>query len=121
MPFGGRKLEWKLGESGSEEIIDKNVRLIDMVFGRLSKRCGNPFCKWPISSLRTDNLEIPEYGEVCSLCFGLYSTLTYGGNPQLKGHTFRNAHNEWKAENNPDEIKRKRRRLGLDGEGNGFT
>ncbi len=118
MPYANKKLEWKVGEPGSEAVIERNLRLMDMVFDRLIKKCGNPFCLWPISVMRDANFATPEHGDVCATCHDLYSALTMANTKLLRTNYFRDAHNQWIQENDPNKNKERRKRLGLDGDQN---
>ncbi len=107
-----RKLEWKIGEPGSTEVIKKNVEMMDGLFKILTKKCGNPYCKYPISALRLENYAVPIYGDVCAVCRDLYTAVGFNEKLLMSSY-FRNHHEEWKKEQ--DEFKKKRRNMGLDG------
>jgi hypothetical protein len=119
MPFANRKLEWKIGEEGANEIVLKNVQMLDGLFRLLTKKCANPYCKWPISSLRLTTYAAPNIGDVCATCHDLYSAITFMNLNLANSNYFRNHHEIWKREQ--DEIKKKRRNMGLDEGSNGFA
>jgi hypothetical protein len=114
MPFANRKLEWKIGEDGANEVVLKNVQMLDGLFRLLTKKCANTYCKWPISSLRINTYAIPNVGEVCATCHDIHSSLTFMNLHLLNSNYFRDHHEAWTKEQ--EEIKRKRRNMGLDGD-----
>jgi hypothetical protein len=119
MPFANRKLEWKIGEDGANEVVLKNVQMLDGLFRLLTKKCANPYCKWPISSIRLTTYAAPNIGDVCATCHDLYSAITFMNLNLANSNYFRNHHEAWVKEQ--EEIKRKRKNMGLDEGSNGFA
>jgi hypothetical protein len=72
--------------------IKSNCLLIDQLLKRCPNECGNPECKYPLPSM--DNYRIPEFGEVCELCYQMYHAV------YDRGH-FLKLHKEWKR-SHPD-------------------
>lgn len=52
------------------EHIKSNSKLIDQLLTRCPSECANPDCKYPLPSI--DNYRVPEFGEVCELCYQMY-------------------------------------------------
>jgi hypothetical protein len=93
----------------------RNIALLQRVSECLIKRCANPFCKWPIRTVRDANYAAPFIGEICATCHDLYAAVSFM-NPQLSNPKhFYNAHDAWVKE--VQDIKRKRRNMGLDDDG----
>lgn len=93
----------------------KNVHVVERVLDGLVKKCGNPFCKWPIRHVRDRDYSAPFYGEVCATCHDLHSALTIM-NPCLKNTKyFYDAHDAWVKE--VKAYKEKRKTMGLDENG----
>jgi hypothetical protein len=72
------------------ETIKINSQLIDQMLKRCPSVCGNPDCKYPLPLI--DNYRIPDFGEVCELCYHMYHAvydLAY----------FLKLHQEWKENN----------------------
>ncbi len=102
--------KWKLTDPDAGKIIDQNIRNIEQIFEGLWKKCGNPYCKYPISSIATKTYGCPEYGDICVTCHDLYAAITMM-NPQLTNPSyFRNHHEKWKKDGDD---KGRRDRLGL--------
>lgn len=98
-----------------DTIERKNVHLVERVLEGLVKKCGNPFCKWPIRHVRDRDYTAPFYSEICATCHDLYSALTIM-NPNLKNTKyFYDAHDAWVKEIKAH--KDKRRTMGLDENG----
>lgn len=110
-----KKLEWKIGESGADDIVLKNVRMIDALFEMRLKRCGNPYCRYPISALRLDTFATPDNGDVCATCHDLYNSVTMANNLLSNKSYFRNHHFEWKREQEEAAKKKKKFMDGGDG------
>ena len=119
MPFANQKLEWKIGEEGADEVCRKNVQMLDGLFRLLTKKCANPYCKWPISSLRITTYAAPNVGDVCATCHDLYGAITFMNLKLANSNYFRNHHEAWLKE--IEEIKKKRRTMGLDGGSSGLS
>jgi hypothetical protein len=117
MPFANIKLEWKIGEEGANEIVLKNVQMMDGLFQILTKRCANPFCQWPISHLRINTFAAPGVGDICATCHDLYTAITFMNLNLKNSQYFRACHEEWVKEQ--EERMKKRRNMGLDGGGSG--
>jgi hypothetical protein len=113
--WANKKLEWKIGEPGAAEVCDKNVKMLDGLFLMVTKRCANPYCKWPISALRLTTYAAPGIGDICATCHDLYNAITIINLGLKDIHYFRRHHEEWKREQ--EEYKKKRRGMGLDGGG----
>ena len=89
------KVEWKLGESGAQEIILKNVRFYDKIRTILTHRCKAPNCGYMISALE-DSFAVPGIGSVCGVCYHMYEALL---SPGLKNpYYFRALHEQWARE-----------------------
>lgn len=73
--------------------IKSNSLLIDQLLKRCSQECGNPECKYPLPS--NDNYRIPEFGEVCELCYAMYHAV-------YDRSYFIRLHKDWKM-NHPGE------------------
>ena len=112
MPYANRKLEWKIGEPGADEVCNKNVRMMDGFFGILPNRCANEFCRWPISSLRINSHSVPGLGDVCATCHDMYTAVIFMNLKLNDSNYFKRHHEAWKKEQ--EDIKRKRRNMGLD-------
>jgi hypothetical protein len=95
---------------------EKNVRIMDLLFQRLFRRCANPFCGWPIQVYRDQTYAAPFYGEVCATCHDLYTALSITNTQLSSPKWFHNAHDAWVEEETrrKQEYKRKRRDMGLD-------
>lgn len=105
-----RKIEWKIGEPGSEAVVARNLRMMDELFRRLETRCANELCQYPLSALRQERFAVPEFGEVCATCHGMYSAVSFM-NPNLtKGNYFKDLHDAWLREIR--DFKDKRKRMG---------
>ena len=90
----------------------RNTLILQLLSDRLTKRCANKFCEWPIQALREQNFSVPFIGEVCATCHDMYTAISIM-NPFLKmGRHFHNAHDEWANEAAAE--KRKRRDMGLE-------
>lgn len=89
---------WKLSDPEAKQVIERNVRQIDQIFEGLWKKCGNPYCNYPISSLPTRTYGAPEYGDVCATCHDLYTALSYSNVQLSNSQYFLNAHNDWKRD-----------------------
>jgi hypothetical protein len=74
------------------DILKTNSRLIDQLLERCPGECSNPECKYPLPSM--NNFTIPEFGEVCELCYQMYHALSNWG-------YFVRLHREWKQKH-PD-------------------
>jgi|SRR5208337_1093651 len=105
-----KKIEWKLGEEGSEAVIAKNLRIMDQLVQRLEVCCANPECKYPISAIRSERFAVPDVGDVCATCHGMYTAVSYM-NPQLRnGMYFKNISEAEQRE--IQEFKRRRNNKG---------
>ena len=103
-----KKLEWKIGEEGSEGVIARNLHMMDEVVQRYEKCCANPFCNYPISALRETSYGAPEYGDICATCHALFMAVSQF-NPNLSRPTyFKDLHEQWLKENKAIIDKRKR-------------
>ena len=116
--WNNKKLEWKIGEEGSIEVCKKNTEMMDGLFKMLTKKCANPYCQWPISSLRLTTYAAPNIGDVCATCHDLYSAITFMNLNLANSNYFKNHHEIWLREQ--EELKKKRRTMGLDGGQSGF-
>jgi hypothetical protein len=106
--------EWKIGEPGSEEVIHKNLQMMDGLFAMLEKSCSNEFCQYPISAIRMECFAVPNVGDVCATCYGMYQAISIM-NPKLRhSQYFQARHNEWKRE--IEDFKRWRRKNNNDDE-----
>jgi len=98
-----------------DTIERKNVHVIERVLEGLVKKCGDPFCRWPIRHVRDRDYTAPFHGEICATCHDLYSALTIM-NPFLKNTKyFYDAHDAWVKEIKA--YKEKRKTMGLDENG----
>jgi len=113
MPYANIKLEWKIGEPGADEVCRKNVKMMDGLFRVFTKKCANEFCQWPISHLRINTFAVPGLGDICATCHDLHTAVTFMNIGLTNSQYFRNHHDDWVREQ--DEIKKKRRNMGLDG------
>lgn len=107
----------------AQTTADKNARAFDEISSRLTKRCGNPFCRTPISAVRNDNWGSPDYGDICITCHQALDALGVLNKGLVDWLYFRKLHEAWTKEN-ADAIKaekERRRRLGLDGDIGGFN
>lgn len=110
-----KKLEWKIGEPGADDVVVRNVRMLDALFEVRRKQCGNPFCKYPISALRLDTFATPDYGDVCATCHGLYGCVTMANGLLKNKSYFRELHFEWKREQ--EELAKKKKKWMDGGDG----
>jgi hypothetical protein len=92
------KTEWRIGEEGANEVCRKNARLMEMIFDSLVTPCGNPYCNWKVSSIRSRNFTVPEYGDVCATCHDLYTNLTMMNLRLTDTMYFQKIHAGWIAE-----------------------
>ena len=106
-----KKIEWSIGEKGADEVIKLNLLTYEKLVAELETCCANPYCNYPISNLRKERYAVPEVGEVCATCYGVYQTLT-NMNPCLKARPkyFMDLHEEHKKE--IKDFKRRRREMG---------
>lgn len=74
--------------------IKANCLLLDQILKRCPGECGNPECRYPLPSM--DNFRIPDFGEVCELCYQLYHAVS-------ERMHFVKLHREWKEKNNGKE------------------
>ena len=87
-------------------VIRNNVRSYDRLFTHLKNRCAAPGCGYPLRDV--DNFKLPFIGDVCNLCFDVYSAVQ-------RYVFFVNAHREW------EEIQKKlKRNTGNEGTGGHF-
>lgn len=107
------KYEWRIGEEGAAEVCLKNARLMDIVFESLVKHCGNPYCDWMVSAIRSANFSIPEYGDVCATCHDLYTNLSFMNLHLRNGKYFQKLHEDWLKNQNSKNDKQRRDKLGL--------
>jgi hypothetical protein len=101
----------------------KNVRAVDEITSRLVLRCGNPFCRFPLSALREDHFATADCGDVCATCNDMHSALTVVNKKLRNWLYFRALHEAWKKEEaeKARNEKRRRDRLGLDDDAHGAT
>ena len=101
---------YRLGTPEGEHVIDKNVQMIEEIFAGLWKRCGNPYCQYPISSISAYGA--PEYGDICATCHDLYSALTFPNKGLRDREYFKKLHDAWKK-NGGDDWRNRRDKLGM--------
>lgn len=93
----------------------KNVHVVQSIMDGLVKKCGNPFCKWPIRVNREQSFSAPYYGDICATCHDLWSAITILNVFLKDPKYFWNAHDAWVKE--VEAVKKSRKNMGLDENG----
>ncbi len=103
---------WKIGDPEGERVADHNVQQIQQIFQGLWKKCANPYCRYPISSMKSYGA--PGYGDVCATCHDLWSALSFANTQLRNSQYFMAAHEEWKkGGDGGSDWRNKRDKLGL--------
>lgn len=67
-------LEFRKLSDREVETCERNLADMGLKFRYCRKKCGNPFCGFPLAPLVTHNY-VPVFGDVCELCHSMYSAV----------------------------------------------
>jgi len=101
---------WRIGEEGASEVCDKNVQFMAAVAENYSKKCSNPYCRWPISALREENFIVPKVGEVCVTCHSMFVAVSFVNKELKNQYYFHHLQEEWEKQRE-EEIKKKKKTM----------
>ena len=114
--------EVPFGDPAGEEIINNNLRFLDIVSGKCDERCRH--CNWPLQASRDPKYADQRWGFICATCHDLRCAVQNSNTFLKNGLYFRLIQSNWEEEERRrlEEYKRKRRNLGMDDGGpSGFA